>query len=190
MQLFRNFSSAEPEIAVGSAAAIVLEPLFVILERHGGFFLQWREFLFHLGRAVEQRGESFANKIVLRPASVRLLFLYECAASAEDSSAPARSPLGLLPCACANSECVVRPARNRAPQRIKAVSQTLIINKRIPVSLFQLFEPGNFVSILSLRIRKSILFAPVNFDTSLDCSESFAKLFLPVASSFARASAE
>src|SRR5207253_1458575 len=43
---------------------------FVVLESLSSFFLQWREFLFHLRHTVEQRAKTFADE---RDCTLRLL---------------------------------------------------------------------------------------------------------------------
>ena len=62
-QLLPKLVRTESKIAVRAWKQIVLEPFLVIFQRCCGFFLQRRQLLLHLRRAIENRRESFAHEI-------------------------------------------------------------------------------------------------------------------------------
>ena len=73
-------------------------------------------------------------------------------------------------------------------QQINAISETLIVNKRVPFPFLQLFETKDLV-VDPILNRRSTLLAPVSCERPVNAS-SFCRVSFARANSPARASAE
>ena len=143
VQLLSILLRAEAEIAVGAGEQIVLEPSLVFLQRGCGFLLQrrevflwgliekWRHFLTHEINCALRLLNRRLGVNARRMLQIRLR-LRNHARNFLHALAQIRNPFF----------CWRKIARD---QQIKAVSQALHIDQRIPIRLLQIFGPEDLV---------------------------------------------